>query len=68
MKIEFIKDYIGRETTMTQFYEGETVDMAFPQASALIKIGVAVEVVEVVEETEQPKLKHKRGNHDKNSQ
>ena len=44
MKVEFIKDYIGRETAMQQRHTGDIVDMPFSQASALITLDVVKEI------------------------
>lgn len=66
MNIKFLQDYSGRETAMVQFHEGDIVDMSFPQASELVRLGVA-EAVEDFEDKPAP-VKIKKVKHDTNPQ
>ena len=51
MKIKFLIDYIGRETSMSQCFKGDTLEIDQQPAIELIGLGVAVEYIE------KPKVK-----------
>jgi hypothetical protein len=44
MKIQFISDYIGRETAMKQYRKGDVDVFPVAQALELIRLGVADEI------------------------
>lgn len=64
MKIKFLVDYIGRETAMREHKQGEILELDFPQASELIRLGV---VAEYTEQAEKPKKKAKEVMNDENA-
>jgi hypothetical protein len=47
MKIKFLIGYVGRETAMRTYIEGDEADISPAQALELIGLGVAEAVVEV---------------------
>jgi hypothetical protein len=63
MKIRFISDYLGRETAMQQYRRGAVADFDNNFALELIKMELAVEIVETKPEPIKPR-KEKEVYHD----
>ncbi len=57
MKIKFLQDYVGRETAMKEHKKGDIIEIQFPTAAELIRLGVACGVVEETQKPEKKKVK-----------
>jgi hypothetical protein len=65
MKIKFLIGYVGRETAMRTYIEGDEADISPAQALELIGLGVAEAVVE---KEDKPEPIKKQVKHGKNTQ